>query len=201
MVNNEVIYTLNKTNTKGKVLDITSYFEETREVPSKSKSKSMDVKNIMWSWIGSFLGIMIISNMHNYLQLLSRGDFSLMIGSFGATAVLAYGATDSPLAQPKNIIGGHILSAIVGVTAFKVFGGNIWFASAVAVSTSITLMQITKTLHPPGGATALIAVIGGSQIHSLGYIYPIAPVGVGATVMVLIAIFINKISGRKYPNM
>lgn len=190
---------LSETNTKGKVLDITSYIEETIEVPSKNKS--MDVKNIIWSWIGAFLGIMIISNIHNYLHLLSKGDFSLMIGSFGATAVLAYGATDSPLAQPRNIIGGHILSALVGVTAFKLFGSSVWLASAVAVSTSITLMQITKTLHPPGGATALIAVIGGSQIHKLGYLYSIIPVGVGATVMVLIALIINKISGRKYPNI
>ena len=158
------------------------------------------IKNVAWSWIGAFIGIMAIALMHNYLHLLSNGDFNLMIGSFGATAVLAYGALESPLARPRNIIGWHILSAIVGVTAFKLFGTNIWFASAFAVSTAIAVMQITKTTHPPGGATALIAVIGGVQVHQLGYLYPLAPVGVGAIIMVLIAIMISKISGRKYPN-
>lgn len=187
-------------NRHSKVLDITSYFEEREEVAiDTDKTRLMNMKNILWSWIGSFVGIMVIANMHNLLHLLSKGDFSLIIGSFGATAVLAYGAVDSPLAQPRNIIGGHILSAIVGVTAFKLFGGNMWFASALAVSTSVAVMQITKTLHPPGGATALIAVIGGSHIHNLGYLYSIIPVGIGATIMVLIAIVVNRMSGRKYP--
>lgn len=159
------------------------------------------MKNIIWSWIGAFLGIILLATMHNGLHLLSKGDFSLMIGSFGATAVLAYGAVESPLAQPRNIIGGHILSAIIGVTTFKLFGSQIWFASAVAVATAIVVMQITKTVHPPRGATALIAVIGGDQIHRLGYLYPLAPVGIGAIVMVIIAILIGKVSGRKYPNI
>lgn len=190
-------------NDRSKVLDITSYFGEATKTPNISdtidKTRLMNIKNVLWSWIGSFVGIMFIANIHTLLHFLSKGDFSLMIGSFGATAVLAYGAVDSPLAQPRNIIGGHILSAIVGVTIFKLFGGSIWFASALAVSTSVAVMQITNTLHPPGGATALIAVIGGSQIHNLGYLYSIIPVGIGATMMVLIAIVVNRMSGRKYP--
>ena len=191
---------MSDSNDRSKVLDITSYFEETIKTSNTAdKTRLMNIKHVLWSWIGSFVGIMIVSNIHNLLHFLSKGDFSLMIGSFGATAVLAYGAVDSPLAQPRNIIGGHILSAIVGVTIFKIFGGSIWFASALAVSTSIAFMQITNTLHPPGGATALIAVIGGSQIHKLGYLYSIIPVGVGATIMVLIAVVVNKMSGRKYP--
>lgn len=191
---------MSDSNDRSKVLDITSYFEETTKTSNTAdKTRLMNIKHVLWSWIGSFVGIMVISNIHNLLHFLSKGDFSLMIGSFGATAVLAYGAVDSPLAQPRNIIGGHILSAIVGVTIFKIFGGSIWFASALAVSTSIAFMQITNTLHPPGGATALIAVIGGSQIHKLGYLYSIIPVGVGATIMVLIAVVVNKMSGRKYP--
>ena len=191
---------MSDSNDRSKVLDITSYFEETIKTSNTAdKTRLMNIKHVLWSWIGSFVGIMIVSNIHNLLHFLSKGDFSLMIGSFGATAVLAYGAVDSPLAQPRNIIGGHILSAVVGVTIFKIFGGSIWFASALAVSTSIAFMQITNTLHPPGGATALIAVIGGSQIHNLGYLYAIIPVGVGATIMVLIAVVVNKMSGRKYP--
>ena len=91
---------------------------------------------------------------------------TMIIGSFGASAVLIYGAIKSPLAQPRNLIGGHILSAVVGVASYQLFHAHLWFASAVAVATAIAVMHATKTLHPPGGATALIAVIGGEKIHN-----------------------------------
>ena len=77
---------------------------------------------------------------------------------------------------------------------------NMWLAASVAVATAIAAMHMTKTLHPPGGATALIAVIGSSKIHALNYIYVIIPVGVGATIMLVVALLINNIpKNRKYP--
>ena len=153
---------------------------------------------IIWSWIGSFLGIGAVSCIH--YNLLSQTDQVMIIGSFGASAVLIYGAIRSPLAQPRNLIGGHILSAIVGVTAFQLFGGQPWLAASIAVSTSIALMHLTKTLHPPGGATALIAVIGSDGIHNLGYLYVLIPVALGASVMLIIALIVNNIpKNRRYP--
>jgi CBS-domain-containing membrane protein len=93
-----------------------------------------------------------------------------------------------------------VLSAIVGVAAYRYFGGQPWLAASMAVSVSIALMHFTKTLHPPGGATALIAVIGGDSVHSLGYLYAIIPVALGAGVMLTIALIVNNISkGRRYP--
>lgn len=163
--------------------------------------KGLDVKNIVWAWIGSFSAILIIASVHEYLHLLSEGTFNLMVASFGASAVLAYGATESPLAQPRNIIGGHMISAIVGVISYKLFSDHIWFASAMAVSLSIVAMLVTKTLHPPGGATALTAVTGGASVHNLGFLFPFFPVGIGASIIVVIAIIINNIpKNRKYPN-
>ena len=104
------------------------------------------------------------------------------------------------LAQPRNLVGGHVLSAIVGVTCFKIFGGHLWLAAAVAVATAIALMHATKTLHPPGGATALIAVIGGETIHDLGYLYVLLPAGAGAVIMLIIALLVNNLSkNRRYP--
>lgn len=153
---------------------------------------------VLWSWIGSFLGITAISLIH--YKILNQTDLMMLIGSFGASAVLIYGAIRSPLAQPRNLIGGHILSAIVGVTAFQLFGHQPWLAASLAVSTSIALMHLTKTLHPPGGATALIAVIGGDSVHSLGYLYVLIPVALGTSVMLLIALIVNNISkNRHYP--
>jgi len=153
---------------------------------------------ILWSWLGSFLGIAAVALIH--YRLLDRTPLAMIIGSFGASAVLIYGAIRSPLAQPRNLIGGHVLSAVIGVAAYQFLGAMPWLAGAVAVSTAIALMHLTKTLHPPGGATALIAVIGGDSIHQLGYLYAIVPAGIGALVMLIIALAVNNLSpNRRYP--
>ena len=153
---------------------------------------------VLWSWIGSFFGIAVVALTH--YKILDQIGLTLIIGSFGASAVLIYGAIRSPLAQPRNLLGGHILSAVIGVTAFQVLGGQPWLAAALAVSTSIAVMHLTKTLHPPGGATALIAVIGGDSVHNLGYLYVLMPAALGAIVMLIIALIVNNIpKNRRYP--
>ncbi|SHL36439.1 HPP family protein [Desulfatibacillum alkenivorans DSM 16219] len=173
-----------------------SFFRKMRGL-TKSPPR-VSLFEMVWSWIGSFLGIAVIAFIH--YQYLDSFDMALIIGSFGASAVLIYGAVRSPLAQPRNLIGGHVLSAIIGVTVYKIFSGQMWLASALAVSTAIFIMHATKTLHPPGGATALIAVIGSNKIHGLGYLYAIIPVGLGALVMLIIALIINNIpEKRRYP--
>jgi CBS-domain-containing membrane protein len=155
-------------------------------------------KEILWSWLGAFLGISAVALLHQ--NLLSDRDLALIIGSFGASAVLLYGAIKSPLAQPRNLLGGHLLSAFIGVACFKLLGANPWFAAAVAVATAIAAMHASRTLHPPGGATALIAVLGSEQIHELGFLYVLLPTGLGAVVMLLVALLINNIpASRRYP--
>ena len=153
---------------------------------------------VLWAWIGSFIGIAAVSLIH--YKLLDHTGLMMILDSFGASAVLIYGAIRSPLAQPRNLLGGHILSAFIGVTAFQWLGSEPWIAAAVAVSTSIALMHLTKTLHPPGGATALIAVIGGESVHNLGYLYVVMPTALGASVMLIVALIVNNIpKSRKYP--
>jgi CBS-domain-containing membrane protein len=135
----------------------------------------------------------------NY-SILEGTDLVMIIGSFGASAVLIYGAIKSPLAQPRNLIGGHVVSAIIGVTCYQIFHSNMWLAASVAVATAIAVMHATKTLHPPGGATALIAVIGSQKIHNLGYLYVIMPAGLGALIMLVVALLVNNIpKSRRYP--
>ncbi|MEC4686136.1 MAG: HPP family protein [Nitrospirota bacterium] len=159
----------------------------------------VSLSEIAWSWIGAFLGIAAVSYA-NY-NILEDTDLVMVIGSFGASAVLLYGAIKSPLAQPRNLIGGHIISAIIGVTCYKLFPSQMWLASSLAVATSIAVMHATKTLHPPGGATSLIAVIGSNKIHSLGYLYAIVPVGLGAVIMLIVALLVNNIhKNRRYPH-
>jgi len=122
----------------------------TRGVPPRVSNEE-----ILWSWIGAFLGI---AGVAWGSSLIFEGhDIALMIGSFGATAVLLYGAPRSPLAQPRNLLGGHILSAVIGVLCWKLMSQHLWLAESMAVATAIAVMHGTRTLHPPGGATALIA--------------------------------------------
>ncbi|MDR3567775.1 MAG: HPP family protein [Syntrophobacteraceae bacterium] len=158
----------------------------------------VNLAEILWSWVGSFLGIGAVGFLDS--RCLTGTGLVLIIGSFGASAVLIFGAIRSPLAQPRNLLGGHVLSALVGVLAYKTLPTNLWVASALAVSTAIALMHATKTLHPPGGATALIAVIGGAKIHNLGYMYALIPVGAGAAIMLTVALLVNNIAEtRRYP--
>jgi CBS-domain-containing membrane protein len=153
---------------------------------------------LLWSGVGAFLGIGLVG----YLEALffAPQDQVLLIGSFGASAVLLYGAPSSPLAQPRNLLGGHLLSALVGVLIFQLAGTTLWLASALAVALAIMVMHLTRTLHPPGGATALIAVIGSEALHRLGFLYALVPVGLGAVCLLLVALLVNNLaSDRRYP--
>jgi CBS-domain-containing membrane protein len=176
--------------------DLTNYLKKMQG--SEHSPPRVGLMEICWSWAGAFLGIAFIAYCN--FMLLEQSDMLLIIGSFGASAVLIYGAIKSPLAQPRNLIGGHVLSAIISVACYQCFFSNPWFASALAVATAIAVMHATKTLHPPGGATALIAVIGSEQIHALGYLYALIPVGLGALVMLAVALVVNNIPhSRRYP--
>lgn len=159
------------------------------------------VSKIMWSLLGSFLGIYLVALIGKTLQFDPLTNLFL-IGSLGATAVLIYGAPLAEFSQPRNLIGGHVFSALVGVTVAKFLTADLMLASAIAVSLSIAVMHLTRTLHPPGGATALIAVIGGEGIHQLGYYYVISPVLFGALIMLMVGLLVNNLSRnpkRHYP--
>jgi CBS-domain-containing membrane protein len=173
-----------------------NYFKKMRGT-SKSPAR-VSFKEIFWSWIGAFLGIAAVAFV-NY-NLLTETDLLMIIGSFGASAVLIYGAITSPLAQPRNLVGGHMISAAIGVASYDLLHAHLWIASSFAVATAIAAMHATKTLHPPGGATALIAVIGSQKVHGLGYLYAVIPAGLGAVIMLTVALLINNIpKSRQYP--
>jgi CBS-domain-containing membrane protein len=158
----------------------------------------VSASEILWSWLGAFLGIGAVALVGRLS--LGGADNLLMIGSLGASAVLVYGAPRSPLAQPRNLVGGHMLSALVGVLCFKLFNTYPGLAEATAVATAIALMHLTRTLHPPGGATALIAVIGSEDLHALGFLYVLVPAGLGAVILLVVGLLVNNASpSRSYP--
>ncbi|MES2680386.1 MAG: HPP family protein [Bacteroidota bacterium] len=158
----------------------------------------VDTREHISTFLGAFFGIGIIGYINSKYFVLYDNLF--LIGSFGASSVLIYGLINSPLAQPRNLIGGHLVCAIVGVTVHKLIPGEVWLSSALAVALSIVLMQITKTLHPPGGATALIANIGSEKIKALGFMYVLSPVLWGVLILFVVALVFNNITpNRSYP--
>ncbi|MEO5682453.1 MAG: HPP family protein [Chitinophagaceae bacterium] len=162
------------------------------------KETLVDTREHCWSFLGAFTGIGLIAFFQSHL--LAREENIFLVGSFGASSVLIYGAIQSPLAQPRNLIGGHLICAVIGVTIYQLLPDIIWLTAPMAVALSIVAMQITKTLHPPGGATALIAVIGSGKIKALGYWYVLSPILTGAVILFVVALIFNNVTKhRTYP--
>ncbi len=162
------------------------------------KETLIDAREQFWSALGAMVGIGLIAFIQSFV--LSNQENVFLIGSFGASSVLVYGAIQSPLAQPRNLLGGHVVSALLGVTVAQLLPDIIWITAPLAVALSIVGMQITKTLHPPGGATALIAVSGSAKIKALGFLYVFYPVLSGAVILLLVAVVFNNLTPkRSYP--
>jgi CBS-domain-containing membrane protein len=124
----------------------------------------------------------------------SYDDFNIwLIPPFGATMVLVMAVHESPLAQPKNIFFGHILSALSGVLIYF-FLGMSFLSIGLAVAISVWAMMITKTIHPPAGANPIIAILGGKGISFI-----LLPVATGALIIIVFAMIYNKILKRNYP--
>ena len=140
------------------------------------------------SALGAFLCISLIAFINSY------DDFNIwLIPPFGATMVLVMAVHESPLAQPKNIFFGHILSALSGVLIYF-FLGMSFLSIGLAVAISVWAMMITKTIHPPAGANPIIAILGGK-----GLSFILLPVATGALIIIVFAIIYNKILKRNYP--
>lgn len=140
------------------------------------------------SWIGSFVGIGLLA----YLSVYSR--YPLIAAPMGATSVLLFGVPHSPLAQPRNVIGGNILGALVAVALMQFFDPEPW-VMAFSVATTILLMKLSRTVHPPAGALALVGVMS-----DVSWDFVLAPVLLGSIVIVLWTFVFNNIAPeRSYP--
>ena len=143
---------------------------------------------ILCSLIGGFLGIAIVS----YSSLITQSP--LIMAPFGATCVLAFGAPDSPFAQPRNIIGGHLLSTLIGLVFLYSFG-TAWWSMAGAVAVAIGVMQLTRTVHPPAGADPLVVI---TTVASWKFL--LMPVFAGSILLVVCALVFNNFQKeRSYP--
>ncbi|MBP2656635.1 MAG: hypothetical protein H6Q73_4204 [Firmicutes bacterium] len=158
-----------------------------------SSGRCCDIKaaamfDCIWAALGAIIGIGIIT----YLTFLQ--GIPVLVASLGASACLIYGVPEAPFSQPRNVLFGHLISAVIGVALYQMFGNN-WLTAAVSVGVAIGVMLRTGTVHPPAGATALIAVI-----TQQGWLFPILPVGVGVCILILVGILVNNLAvNRQYP--
>jgi CBS-domain-containing membrane protein len=145
-------------------------------------------RHVFWSWIGSFLAITATS----YLAV--KTNSPLLMAPFGATSVLIFGVPDSPLAQPRNVVGGNLLAAIVSLIILH-FLGSSPLSMGMAVSSAIGIMQLTGTLHPPSGAVALVVMMTKPDWQFL-----LTPAFEGSMILVLCAVIFNNLAEeRTYP--
>ena len=146
------------------------------------------LNQILFSYIGSFVGIATLA----YLSIGS--GYPLIAAPFGAAAVLVFAVPRAALAQPRNLIFGNLIGAVVSVVMVVLFGSEPW-VMALAVATAIKLMQLTKTLHPPGGAVALVGVMSEAKVSFI-----LTPVLLGSVILLFCSIvFNNLMPGRYYP--
>ena len=135
-----------------------------------------------------------------YLSHFFLGDFNpWFIAPMGASAVLLFALPASPLAQPWSIIGGNLIAAVVGITCAKLIATPI-LSVALAGSLAIAFMMRLRCLHPPSGAVALTAILGGPQVSELGYQFALSPVLVNSLLLVILAIIFNLLAERDYPH-
>jgi CBS domain-containing membrane protein len=132
------------------------------------------------SIFGAFMGTLTAS-FFSYMTL-DIISSPIIMASTGASAMVIFGAPHSPAAQPWNLVGGHVVSAIIGVTCYKLFPSAL-FASSLAIPVAMLAMHLLRCTHAPGGATAVTAIIGGEAIHELGYAFIIIPVFFNAIIL------------------
>ena len=161
----------------------------------KPNYKVLPVKERVLSGVGALCGLAISSLISWYVL---GGINAWYIAPMGASSVLLFAVPNSPLAQPWNVIIGNILAGVIGVTCTQLLADSTT-AFSLAVGFAIFMMMTTDSLHPPSGAVAITAVLGGDAVHRLGFHFILYPVLLNSILLLLFAVFFNRLIGRHYP--
>lgn len=157
-----------------------------------------------WSFIGAFVGMSLLQAVFGHSAYFKQRGVPPIIASFAASAVLCYGAIEAPFSQPRSLVGGHFLSALIGVCIHKLFAllpparyeDLRWLSASLSCAVALVAMAVTGTTHPPAGATAMLATTEDS-IVAMGWYY--LPVVLLSSVLVLCVALINNNAQRRYP--
>jgi CBS domain-containing membrane protein len=157
-------------------------------------------QDILRSGLGALLGVPVTGLLAHLISSGHASTLPLLVPPIGASAVLAFAVPASPLAQPRAVIGGNMISALAGVTCALAFHGHPALAAAMAVACAIVAMGLLGCLHPPGGAVALGAALVAGPVGPASYAYVFVPVGLCSVLLVLSAMAYAKAAGRSYPH-
>lgn len=145
-------------------------------------------RDVALAWLGGVLAISILAGLGEQLML------PLILGSFGASCVLIFGFPEAPFSQPRNVVAGHFMSSLIGLTFLSLFGPH-WWSLALAVGTTIAVMMATRTVHPPAGSNPVIVFLTQPSWSFLWF-----PTLIGAILLVLAALLYNNMSrSQAYP--
>ncbi|MCJ1443262.1 MAG: hypothetical protein MMC23_003760 [Stictis urceolatum] len=159
----------------------------------------------IWAFIGAFAGLSVLQSIFTYSSYFTSRHVPGLIASYGASAVLVYHTLDSPLAQPRALLGGHFISALTGVCITKLFGllpsqarfeSVKWLAASLSSATAIVLMAVTETTHPPAGATALLPAVD-EGVRELGW-YLLPVVLLSSSMILATGLVVNNLQ-RRWP--
>jgi CBS domain-containing membrane protein len=153
-----------------------------------SLKRVLNEKEFILSLEGAFIAT-LLATFFSYMILIGE-EMPLILASTGASAILIFALPHSPVSQPWNLVGGHVISAFVGVSCF-IFIPNELLASSFSIFFAMLFMHIFRCMHPPGGATAITAVVGGVNVHALGYAYIVIPVFVNSIILLSVAMAIG----------
>ena len=181
-ISNKVSKTMLKEKNSG-ILVFLSKMKGQEENPLK-----VNVKDVIAAFVGVFITLLLLISLTTYTST------DWLIAPFGASCVLAFGVWNSPFAQPRNIIVGHMISSLVGLIMYHLFGNEPW-TIALAVGFAIALMMLTKTTHPPAAGNPIIVIVG-----SYSWSFLFTPILLGTVVIVIMALIVNNLqSDRVYP--
>ena len=156
-------------------------------------------KEIAISGAGGFVGLSVLSTLNYGLAL---GDITTILASFGPTSMMIFVFPDAHFSQPKNVIGGHVISAFWGICTAQLVSLHLeapWLAGPTAVGGAIILMLSTRLVHPPAAGTALLAALGSRELQDMGFQFLI-PTSIGATILVMVGVLFNNLfKERSYP--
>lgn len=145
------------------------------------------------SVLGAAVGVLVTALLSPWFAGSALGPW--IVAPIGASAVLIFAVPSSPLAQPWSVVGGNVVSALVGIACFAWLGGSAW-AAAGAVGLAIAAMFSLRCLHPPGGATALLMVLG----HVASFQYALFPVLTNVLLITIAGVLYNNATRRRYPH-
>jgi CBS domain-containing membrane protein len=165
------------------------YFPDTIKIDRRERARSL---------LGAVIGIFFTGLLSQYL-IGTDSTLPWIAAPLGASAVLLFAVPASPLAQPWPVIGGNVLSALIGVACSKLIGYPV-AAASLAVGVAIMVMFALRCAHPPGGAIALGAALGGPAIAQYGYGFALSPIALNSFILLFLAIGYNKLCGRRYPH-